>query len=117
MAKNYNVEILESKGSCNSTVFEKMAKNGDITSKKVSECIDNVITLTGYALCHITTSEKEFDMGYYATTSGMISTGSGVFKDSIEEYYGEVDTFQIVSVKTKKGTTYKVTPVLLNTEN
>lgn len=116
MAKNYNVEIKESKGSCNSTVFEKMAKNGDITSKKVSECIDSVIELTGYALCHITTSDKEFDMGYYATKTGMISTGSEVFKNSVEEYYGEIDTFQIVSVKTKKGTTYKVTPVLMSTE-
>lgn len=114
MAKNYEVKIVESKGSCDSTIFEKMAQNGDITSKKVSECIDSVITLTGYAVCHITTSDKEFDMGYYATTTGMISTGSEVFRNSIEEYYGEVDTFQIVSVKTKKGTTYKVTPVLLN---
>lgn len=116
MAKNYNVEILESKGSCNSTVFEKMAKNGDITSKSVKDCIDSVIELTGYAICHITTNDKEFDMGYYATKTGMISTGSQIFKDSVEEYYGEIETFQIVSVKTKKGTTYKVTPVLMNGE-
>lgn len=114
MAKNYNVEIKESVGSCKSTIFEKMAQNGDIQSTKVSECIGEVITLTGYALCHITTSDKEFDMNYYATTNGFISSGSEVFKDSIEEYYGEVDTFKIMSVKTKKGTTYKVTPVLLN---
>ena len=110
--KKYEVEILEKKGSCESATFEKMAKNGDIASEKVTECVGKVITLTGYALCHITAGEKEFDMGYYATNDGILSTGSEVFKHSVEEYYDEVKTFKIVSVKTKKGTTYKVTPIL-----
>lgn len=115
MAKNYEVKIVESKGSCTGEVFELMATNGDLTSEKVTENIGKVITLTGYAICHITTSEKEFDMGYYATTEGMLSTGSEVFKDSVVKYFGKIDTFKIVSVKTKKGTTYKVAPVLMNT--
>lgn len=110
--KKYEVEILEKKGSCDSATFEKMAKNGDISSEKVTENAGRVIKLTGYALCHITAGDKEFDMGYYATTEGILSTGSEVFKKSVEEYYGDVDTFKIVSVKTKKGTTYKVTPIL-----
>lgn len=116
MAKKYEVKINESVGSCNSSIFEKMAQNGDIQSVKVTECIGDVIELTGYAVCHITTSDKEFDMGYYATKNGMISTGSEVFRKSVEEYYGEISTFKIVSVKTKKGTTYKVTPILTETE-
>lgn len=114
--RTYSVEITKAEGACNSEVFKKMAKNGDIQSEKVTENIGRVITLTGYALAHITTADKEFDMGYYSTTEGMLSTGSQVFKDSVEEYYGEIDTFKIVSIKTKKGTTYKVTPVLVNKE-
>ena len=113
--KSYQVEITKSEGACNSEVFKKMAKNGDITSEKVTDNIGKVFKLTGYAICHITTADKEFDMGYYSTTEGMLSTGSEVFKNSVEEYYGEVDTFKIVSIKTKKGTTYKVTPVLIET--
>ena len=58
--KKYEVEILEKKGSCESATFEKMAKNGDIASEKVTECVGKVITLTGYALCHITAGEKEY---------------------------------------------------------
>lgn len=112
--KNYTVEIVKAEGACNSDVFKKMAKNGDITSEKVTENIGKVFKITGYAICHITTADKEFDMGYYSTDSGMLSTGSEVFKNSVEEYYGEIDTFKIVSIKTKKGTTYKVTPVLVN---
>ena len=114
--KSYSVEITEAKGACESEVFKKMAKNGDITSEKVTENIGKVITLTGYAVCHITTADKEFDMGYYSTTEGILSTGSEVFKKSVEEYYGDIDTFKIVSVRTKKGSTYKVAPVLTNNE-
>lgn len=112
-AKNYEVKILEKKGSCDSAIFDKMAKNGDISSEKVTENVGKVITLTGYAICHITAGDKEFDMGYYATTEGMLSTGSTVFKASVEDYYDENKTFKIVSIKTSKGTTYKVTPVLV----
>lgn len=55
-------------------------------------------------------------MGYYATTKGIISTGSEVFKKSVEDYFGEVDNFVITEVKTKKGKTYKVSPLLVNEE-
>lgn len=109
---NYKVEVLEKKGSCDSATFEKMAQNGDINSEKVTENVGKVITLTGYALCHITAGDKEFDMNYYATSEGILSTGSEIFKDSVEQYYGDVNTFKIVSIKTRKGTTYKVTPIL-----
>ena len=112
--KNYSVEIVEAKGACNSDVFKKMASNGDIQSEKVTDNIGKVFKLTGYAICNIKTADKEFNMGYYSTDSGILSTGSEVFKNSVEEYYGEIDTFKIVSIKTKKGTTYKVTPVLVS---
>ena len=114
--KKYEVKVLEKEGSCDSALFDKMAKNGDITSEKITEWIGKVVTITGYALCHITTEEKEFDMGYYATKDGMISTGSYIFMDSVKDYIDEVKTFRIVKVKTKKGTTYKVSPILVDDE-
>lgn len=117
MEKNkFKVEIVEAKGACNSEIFKKMASNGDLQAEKVTDNIGKVIKLTGYAICNVTTPEKEFEMGYYSTSEGILSTGSMVFKSSVEEYYGDIDTFKIVSLKTKKGTTYKVTPVLLNNE-
>lgn len=111
-AKNYEVKILEKKGTCDSTIFEQVVKNGDLNSEKVTENVGKVVKITGYALCHITAGDKEFDMNYYATDDGYLSTGSSVFKESVENYFGEVSTFKIVSIKTSKGTTYKVTPIL-----
>lgn len=109
---NYEVKVIEKKGSCDSATFEKMAKNGDLTSEKVSECVGKVVKINGYAICDITAGDKEFTMGYYSTDNGLISTGSEVFKNSVVEYIDDIDTFKIVSIKTKKGTTYKVTPIL-----
>lgn len=110
--KKYEVTIKEAYGSCDSNLFKKMAQKGDITSVKVQDMVGKVVNITGYAICHITTSEKEFDMGYYATDDGIISTGSEVFADSVSDYMGDVELFKIVSLKTKKGTTYKVSPIL-----
>ena len=110
--KKYEVTIKEAYGSCDSNLFKKMAQKGDITSVKVQEMLGKVVNITGYAICHITTEDKEFDMGYFATNDGIISTGSEVFADSVSDYIGEVELFKIVSLKTKKGTTYKVSPIL-----
>lgn len=115
--KKNEVTIKEAKGSCDSNLFKKMVQKGDITSVKVQDMIGKVVNITGYAVCHIVTAEKEFDMGYYATDEGIISTGSKVFKESVEDYMGDVDLFKIVSLKTKKGTTYKVSPILTNNED
>ena len=48
----------------------------------------------------------------------MFSTGSQVFLDSVKNYFGdnEVDYFSIVQIKTKKGTTFKASPILKNEE-
>ena len=113
MAKaNYEVKINEKKGACDSQTFEKMAKNGDLQSEKVSENVGKVIRTTGYALCEITAGDKEFEMNYYSTDEGLLSSGSTIFRDSVKEYIDDIDLFKIVSIKTKKGTTYKVTPIL-----
>ena len=110
--KKYEVTIKEAYGSCDSNLFKKMAQKGDITSVKVQDMLGKVVNITGYAICHINTEDKEFDMGYFATNDGIISTGSEVFADSVSDYIGEVESFKIVSLKTKKGTTYKVSPIL-----
>ena len=112
MAKAYEVKINEKVGACDSATFEKMAKNGDLQSTKVSECVDKIVKINGYALCEIKAGDKEFDMNYYSTDEGLISSGSAIFRDSVKDYYGDVDLFKIVSIKTNKGTTFKVTPIL-----
>lgn len=111
--KKYEVRIVDCDGTCKNPLFEKMASKGDITvSGGVKDFINEVVNVKGYADCHITTSEKEFDILYLDTDMGYISTGSKVFNDSFSDYYADgVSKFRIVSIKCKKGTTYKAVPV------
>ena len=109
----YEVKINEKKGSCNNSLFEKMAKNGDITATKLAEVVGTVVKILGYAKCTITTDEKTFDINYFDTEEyGMISSGSEFFTKSVENYFGEVEKVRLTEVKTKKGKTYKAQPIL-----
>lgn len=111
--KKYSVEIKEVYGSMENPVFKKMAERGDITSTKLDDMIGATVKITGYALCHIDTEDKSFDMVYYSTDSGIISSGSEIFLDSVKSYLEDkVERFNIVKIKTSKGSTYKVSPVL-----
>lgn len=111
--KKYEVEVLEKAGTCDSNLFEKMAKKGDITATSIKEFVGKVVTVLGYSKCKIATDEKEFEINYYDTDEyGFISTGSQIFHESIVDYFGEVDQVRIVEVKTKKGKTYKAQPVI-----
>ena len=114
MSKKYEVAVKSTYGSCESELFKKMAKKGDITADRIQECLGRVFDITGYAVCHIVTDEKEFDIMYYATDNGFISSGSEVLFNSIEDYIGDVSKFKIKEVKTKKGKTYKAVPVLVD---
>ena len=110
---NYQVTIKEKKGTCESTLFEKMAKKGDLTTKKLTDVLNQKVTITGYALCEIQTDDKQFNMNFFDTKElGLISSGSDIFADSVVDYYGEVDKVLLVEVKTKKGKTYKAVPIL-----
>lgn len=110
---NYQVTIKEKKGTCESTLFEKMAKKGDLTTKKLTEVLNQKVTITGYALCEIQTEDKQFNMNFFDTKElGLISSGSDIFANSVVDYYGEVDKVELVEVKTKKGKTYKAVPLL-----
>lgn len=111
--RKYEVTVLEKKGTCDNTLFEKMAKKGDLTAIKLSEILNVEVQITGYAKCHIVTDDKEFDINYFDTAEyGLISSGSEIFTESVTDYYGEVESVRLVEVKTKKGKTYKAVPVL-----
>lgn len=111
--KKYEVSVLEKAGTCDSNLFEKMAKKGDITATSIKEFVGKVVTVLGYSKCKIATDEKEFEINYYDTDEyGFISTGSGIFHESIVDYFGEVEQVRIVEAKTKKGKTYKAQPVI-----
>lgn len=110
----YEVNVKERKGSCETDLFEKMAKNGDLTSIKITDILGEEVRIIGYAVCNIKTNEKEFEICYYDTKEyGLISSGSSFFKDSVINYYGECEYIRVVEIKTKKGKTYKAVPVLL----
>lgn len=113
MERNFKIEIKEVYGTCDSDIFKKMVEKGDVTSDKITNYIGENVTIEGFALCHIETDKKNFDMGYYATDKGIISTGSQVFMESVKDYIDDVKRFKIVEIKTSNGTTYKVTPVLI----
>lgn len=113
--KKYEVTVLEKKGTCDNTLFEKMAKKGDLTAIKLSEIVGVEVKITGYAKCHIITDEKEFDINYFDTEEyGLVSSGSEIFTESVIDYFGEVESVRLTEVKTKKGKTYKAVPVLGN---
>lgn len=107
----YEVNINEVYGSCDSELFKKMASKGDITADRIKNVVGKVFNITGYAKCNIVTDDKNFDVVYYATDNGFISSGSQILLDSIVDYIEDTNTFKISEVKTRKGTTYKGVPV------
>ena len=109
--KKYELTIKNATGSCDTELFKKMAKKGDISASKIESFVDKVVRITGYADAHIETDDKEFDITYYATDDGYFSTGSKYFNESLEDYLGDTDTFKILKIKTKKGHTYKASPI------
>ena len=109
----YKVEIEKAVGSCDSNIFKKMASKGAVNAKSITTLIDKVVTVSGYAKVHITTKDKDFKTYYIATYDGLyFSTGSEYFIESLADYLDDITTFRIVEVKTKKGKTYKASPVL-----
>ena len=111
--RKYNVTVNTKAGSCDNSLFEKMAKKGDITAIKLSELIGKVVHIIGYADCTIETAEKTFNISYYGTEEyGLFSSGSEIFAESVSDYFGEVDKVRLTEVKTRKGKTYKAVPIL-----
>ena len=114
--KKYELTINDATGSCNTELFKKMAKKGDISASKIDAFVDKVVRITGWANAHIEADDKEFDMVYYATDDGYFSTSSKYFNESLKDYIEDTDTFKILKVKTKKGHTYKASPIFKESE-
>ena len=114
--RKYELTITNATGSCDTELFKKMAKKGDITASKIESFVDKVVKITGWAEAHIVTDEKEFDINYYATEDGYFSTGSKYFNGSLNDYLRDTDTFKILKIKTKKGHTYKASPIFKSEE-
>ena len=115
--KKYELTIKSATGSCNTELFKKMAKKGDVSASKIDEYVGKVVKITGSAEAHIETDDKEFDITYYATDDGYFSTGSKYFSESLNDYLENTDTFKILKVKTKKGHTYKASPIFNGDSN
>lgn len=111
--KKYDVTVLEMEGTCKDSLFVKMAQKGDLTSIKLSDVIGSIVKILGYAKCNIETEDKNFVIFYFDTEEyGLISSGSEIFAESVQDYYGDVEHVRLTEVKTKKGKTYKAVPVL-----
>ena len=118
MASKYEVKITKKVGSMDNSLFEKMATKGDITSIRVTDILGQVVKIIGYAECEIITEDKNFTMNYFDTEEyGIISSGSEIFRNSVIDYYDEVDKVRITEIKTKKGKTYKAVPELNSKKN
>lgn len=118
MAKTYDVTIKEKMGSCESSLFEKMAQRGDLMSTKLADIVGTNVTIQGYSRVAIHTDDKDFELMYIDTDEyGLVSTGSEIFYESVKDYIEETKSFIIKEIKTKKGKTYKVSPVLNAKQN
>ena len=107
----FELTIKKATGSCDTDLFKKMAKKGDISASKIDNLVDSIVKITGSAEVHVATDDKEFDLTYYASDEGYFSTGSKYFKESLEDYLKDTDTFRIIKVKTKNCHTYKAVPI------
>ena len=111
--KNFEITLINSEGTCDTTLFKKMISKADVTSTAITELVGKIFTPTGSANVHIKTTEKEFDRLLIDTKEyGIIHTSSSVFEDGFSDYSGECDKMRIVGVKAKLGTCYKCVPVI-----
>ena len=111
--KNFEITLINSEGTCGTTLFKKMISKADVTSTPITELVGKTFTPTGSANVHIKTTEKEFDRLLIDTKEyGIIHTSSTVFEDGFSDYRGECDKMRVVGVKAKLGTCYKCVPVI-----
>ena len=114
---NFKVTIHSTTGACDTGLFKKMCERGDLNSMRVKDCVGDIIKVTGLADVTIECNgEEPFDIHYYATDNGIYSSGSELFYESIPDYIDECNTFKIISIKTKRGTAFKASPILGDTE-
>lgn len=112
MNMEYEVTIKKSVGTCESELFKEMVKNGDLETTKINKVVGGKYLFTGYADCEVKAKGKKFNITYYATDDGFISTGSDVFKKSVEKYMNYNKKLKVIEITTDNGTTYKAIPIL-----
>lgn len=114
---NFKVTIHSTTGACDTGLFKKMCERGDLNSVRVKDAVGDIIKVTGLADVTIECNgEEPFDIHYYATDNGIYSSGSELFYESVSDYIDECNTFKIISIKTKRGTAFKASPILGDTE-
>ena len=116
-SSNFKVTIHSTTGACDTGLFKKMCERGDLNSVRIKDAVGDIIKVTGLADVTIECNgEEPFDIHYYATDNGIYSSGSELFYESITDYIDECNTFKIISIKTKRGTAFKASPILGDTE-
>ena len=114
---NFKVTIHSTTGACDTGLFKKMCERGDLNSVRVKDAVGDIIKVTGLADVTIECNgEEPFDIHYYATDNGIYSSGSELFYESVTDYIDECNTFKIISIKTKRGTAFKASPILGDVE-
>ncbi len=115
--RKYDVQVEKVGGSCDSNLFKKMAEHGDLQATKITDVIGTKVKINGYAMCVITTEKETFSLNYIDTDEyGLVSTGSMIFIESVMDYLEDVNTFNLMEIKTNKGKTYKAVPCLQENE-
>lgn len=114
---NFKVTIHSTTGACDTGLFKKMCERGDLNSVRIKDAVGDIIKVNGIANVTIECNdEPPFDIYYYATDNGIYSSGSELFYESVIDYIDECNTFKIISIKTKRGTAFKASPILGDTE-
>jgi hypothetical protein len=108
---NFKVNIKATTGICDTELFKKACEHGDLNALRVKEHIGDIIHINGTCDVTIQNNDEVFDITYYACDEGVYSTGSKIFKDSVTDYLGDINVFRITSIYTRKGTSFKASPV------
>jgi hypothetical protein len=108
---NFKVNIKATTGICDTELFRKVCEHGDLNALRVKEHIGDIIHINGTCDVTIQNNDEVFDITYYACDEGVYSTGSKIFKDSVTDYLGDINVFRITSIYTRKGTSFKASPV------
>ena len=108
---NFKVTIKNATGICDTELFRKVCERGDLNALRIKDHIGDIIHVNGTCDTTIQNNNEVFDITYYACDEGVYSTGSTVFNESVTDYIEDINTFRITSIKTKRGISFKASPV------
>ena len=108
---NFKVTIKNATGICDTELFRIVCERGDLNALRIKDHIGDIIHVNGMCVTTIQNNDEVFDITYYACDEGVYSTGSTVFNESVTDYIDDINTFRITSIKTKRGMSFKASPV------